>query len=278
MDIYDFTGRRQLDDPRRRSIYLQILKQLVLKNVRTRYKNSILGFFWSLLNPLVMMLVLYMVFSQILKIKGIGDIDNFAIFMLCGLLPWNYFSSALMDSAKAIVINPNLIKQAQVPRTVLPIAAVLSNLVTFILTFSVFGAFIAVLTIFGLIRLHVADSLIAVPIALVIQTLMLCGFGLFLSAATVKFRDIEHILEVILPFWFYLTPIFYPMSFVQEHFRWLFALNPMAFHVLLFRAAFLSTPLPDLWMAMGSLATAVVVLLLGGYVFYVLEPSFAERI
>lgn len=278
MDVFDFTGVKELEFKKGYNQYLLILKQLVIKNVRTKYKNSVLGFFWSLLNPLMMMTVLYIVFSRILKIKGIGGMDNFAMFMLCGLLPWNYFSSTLSDATRAIIGNPNLIKQAQVPRSVLPLAVVFSNLVTFMLTFSVFAGFVAVLVLIGKISISLSWCLVLLPIFLVFQTLLLIGLAMLLSALTVKYRDVEHIIEVILPFWFYLTPIFYPISFVEGKLRPLFALNPMVAHVTLFRAAFLSTPPPGFLLMLVSLMITGAAVVIGTYVYYLIEPYFAERI
>ncbi|MDQ7030726.1 MAG: ABC transporter permease [Ardenticatenia bacterium] len=222
-------GIRALDGLREVWAYRNLLWSLVMRDLKVRYKNSILGVGWSLLNPLLMMLVFTVVFTVFWPNN---QVTNFPAFVLTGLLPWNLFQASVMGSAYSIVGNANLVKKVYFPREVLPMAVVLSNVVNFLL------ALLVLFPILWASGIPLTRHALWVPIILVIQVAFTVGLAFIFSTLNVFYRDTVMILDVGLLAWFFLTPIFYPMEFipatktlmgitlpVHRLVRWL---NPMA--------------------------------------------------
>lgn len=182
--------------------YRYLLQNLVIRDLKVRYKNSVLGILWSLLNPLLMMLVFTMVFS-VFRNEGIRQ---YPVFILVGLMPWNFFSGSIVGGANSILGNTSLIKKVYFPREILPTAVVLSNLVNFLIALAVLIVFLFAFGI-GLTRYA-----LWVPLILLTQIIFTLGLVYFLSAAHVFFRDIAMILDVGMLAWFFLTPIFYTLE------------------------------------------------------------------
>ncbi len=181
--------------------YRELFYNLVARDLKVRYKNSFLGVIWSWLNPLLMMLVFTFVFAVM---RG-GGLANFHIFVLSGLLPWNYFAGALMGGIQSIVGNSSLIKKVYFPREVLPAAVVASNLVNFIIALPV----LFLLAFLSGVRL--TPWVLLLPLPILVETLFLIGIVLLLSTLEVFYRDIHMIMDVAILAWFFLTPIFYDM-------------------------------------------------------------------
>lgn len=255
--------------------YKDLLLTLALKELKVRYKNSILGFLWSMLNPILMMLIFTFVFSLIAKF-GIKD---FPLFLLIGLLPWNFFNLALAGATGSVVANGGLVKKVYFPREILPISVVVAELLNFLIAMGMLLVFLAIrgypfLTYLPLVLLVV-----------VIQTLMTIGLSLLLAGMNVYFRDIQYILGIVLLFMFYATPIIYPMSLVENStlaktHAWLlplYKLNPVTPLVIMYKSLLYEHVLPNWQYFAYALGWAAVLLVAGSLVFRKLAPKFAEE-
>jgi len=203
----DVGWRNLLPDVRELNKYRFLLRNLVVRDLKVRYKNSVLGVLWSLLNPLLMMVV----FSLVFGVLSNNDIRQYSVFFLVGLMPWNFFSGSVLSGANAITGNAHLVKKVYFPRELLPVAALMSNLVNFFIALCVLVVF---LYASGLgLTIHAAW----VPLLIVTQLLFTLGLVLLLSSLHVFYRDIMMILDVVMLAWFFLTPVMYPLSrFGQE--------------------------------------------------------------
>src|SRR5581483_2066595 len=263
----------------------ELLINLTLRELRGKYKRSVLGWSWSLLNPLAMMLIFTMVFRIFLKIgvpKGSpSGLANFAFFLLCGLLPWNFLANGMGGSMGGLIGNANLIKKVYFPREILVVANVASWTVSLAIE-------MAVLCIALLIAGNfVIPWLLPVLLLIVLQGLFVVGVGLTLSVTNVYFRDVQHLIGIVLQLWFYATPIVYPISVVPAHAHVfgqelpvlaLYRLNPMVRFVDAYRACLYDLRFPsgaDI-LYLGVVTAAV--LALGYMVFGRLEPRLAEEL
>lgn len=209
--------------------YRGLIYNLVMRDLKARYKNSVLGFLWSLLNPLAMMIVFSAVFTFMIPSH---DIPLYPVFILCGLLSWNYFSAGVMASVNSVVGNAGLVKKVYFPLEVLPITAVLSQLVNFLLALVVL--FVVLIVLQG----KFSPWLWMLPIVILIQTSFIIGLGFILSTLNVFYRDVAMIMDVIILGWFFLTPVFYPLDILPREYllfgiswdvhRLVYILNPMA--------------------------------------------------
>lgn len=248
--------------------YRATIVHLVLRHLRIRYRGSILGFLWAFLHPLLTMLVLFVVFTQIVKIQ----IQQYPLFLLSGLLPWIFFSNSLIDASRSILENANLVKKVYFPREILPVSYVLSNFINLLFGLT---AFLLILIIF---RMQGLRFIYFLPIILIVHLVFTLGLALFLSCANVYFRDISHILGIVLMFWFYLTPILYPLSMVPQKFYNVYFMNPMALIVVSYRNILFEGRLPlAMNIVVGCLA-AMVMLLFGYFVFTKYSPSLVKKI
>ena len=260
--------------------YRGLIQSLVGRELKARYRGSVLGFFWSFVNPLLLLLVYTFVFTYILptrfkNVDGKGDLDNYALFLFCGLLPWTWFSSSLVEASGSLISGGNLIKKVLFPAEVLPIVSVLANMVHFFLG-------LLILVVFLVIYRHTPDlaGLVWFPIAVAIQLVFTLGLALILSALTVHFRDIRDLLSNLLTFWFFATPIVYPY-FLESvaRFRWLFNFNPF-FHLATSYQEILYFPGPvghARWLlALGAASAGLFVV--AYWVFDRLRDSFAEAV
>ena len=250
-----------------------LIETLVVRELKARYRGSVLGFFWSFVNPLLLLLVYSFVFSVVLP--GFrGDLEPYALFLFCGLLPWTWFSSALLESSNALIMNGNLINKVQFPAEVLPIVAVLSNMVHFFLALPVLGGFL----LFYAAPLRLAE-LVWFPVVILVQLILSLGLGLLLSALTVHFRDPKDLLANLLTLWFFCTPIIYPMSMLPANGRFLMNLNPFAHLAISYQEIlFYDGPFGH-WKWLLVLLVASVGLLAVGYMLFDrLRDSFAEEV
>ncbi len=264
--------------------YRYLLRNLVVRDLKARYKNSVLGILWSILNPLFLMGVFTVLFS----VMANSQIRQYPIFVLTGLIPWNFFSGALVSGTVSVTGNSALVKKVYFPRELLPASALLSNLVNFFFAFLVLIVF---LYVFGIgLTVHA----LWVPVLLLTQLIFTLGLCLLLGSLTVFYRDVLMILEVVTLAWFFLTPVFYSLemfgnsatilgiTFVPAQvMRWL---NPMASIIDGYRTV--------LWGTYGSngpvgmnpaylvrtFVTAVIVLIVGYTVFTRLNPLFGEKL
>ena len=261
--------------------YRELVRNLVISDLKGRYKNSALGFVWSLLNPLGMMIVFSIVFGVLLK-GGNNTIDKYPLFLLCGLLPWNFFADSVLSGINSVVVNANLVKKVYFPREVLPIAGVLSHLINFLLAFVVL--FVALL----LFRGQFSSWLWVLPFVILIQTLFSMGIALVLSALNVYYRDTLMIMNVLMLAWFFLTPVVYSASIIPDTVniwgfsinaqRWQYVLNPMASLINVYRDLLYWGYRTDLDFFIRTTLTAVCMFLFGYWFFIRNCDKFGEEL
>jgi lipopolysaccharide transport system permease protein len=259
--------------------YRELILNLVATELKARYKNSTLGFLWSMLNPLAMMMVFSIVFGVIMPNPAI---DKYPLFLLCGLLPWNFFSDGVSSSVNSIVGNANLIKKVYFPREVLPIASVLAQLVNFLLAFLLL--FVALL----IFRARFSPWLWMLPILILVQTCFTIGIALLLSTLNVFYRDTMIIINVIMLAWFFLTPIFYAAATLPTSYlvygveinvqRLLFILNPVASLINLYQDLLYFGSRTQFDFFGRTVVTALAVLVLGYWVFTRYTDRFGEEL
>lgn len=244
--------------------YHDLIWELALKELKLRYKRSVLGFLWALLNPALMMVVLTIVFSTILRF----GIPHYAIFLLSVLLPWTFFSQSLSYAVESVVTNGDLIKKVAVPKLVFPLAAVVANSVNLLLSLIP----LALLVVAMGHPFYWTWLYLPVPIvALVIFTL---GATFVFATANVYYRDVSHILQILLSAWFYFTPIIYALDFIPPNLRWLFKLNPIIYVINGFRLAVYYGQLPQWPSIAASFICAFVSLLIGFAIFRKYQDNF----
>jgi len=237
--------------------YRELIWALALKELKVRYKRSVLGFMWALLNPALLMLVLTLVFSSIMRFP----IPHYAIFLLSVLLPWTFFSQALAYGVESIVSNGDLIKKVSLPKVVFPIAALVSNLINLVLSLIPLALLVPAL------RHPFYWTWIYLPVPMLALAIFTLGAMFFFAAANVYYRDVSHILQIILSAWFYVTPIIYPLDLIPEKERWIFKLNPIIYVINGFRLAVYYGQLPHLQSIVASFVCAFLMLFIGFYLF-----------
>jgi lipopolysaccharide transport system permease protein len=241
---------------------------LVARDLKARYRGSVLGFFWSFFNPLLLLLVYSFVFSTVLPSTHAQDLQPYALFMFCGILPWTWFSSSILESSNVLISGGNLIKKVLFPAEVLPIVTVLSNMVHFFL-----GLPILVLFLVYFQRPLDPLELLWFPV------IVLIGLGLLAAALTVHFRDLKEILGNLLTLWFFSTPIIYPMTAVPEQYRWIINLNPMTHLAISYQEVLFYIGPHGHWRwLMALLVGAIITFFVGYFVFDRLRDSFAEEV
>ena len=239
---------------------------LTVKEIKTRYKNNVLGYLWSLANPLAYALIFYFAFGIIFRFK----MENYALFLICGLFPWQWLSNSSVTSANVFLSNANLIKKAIFPRYIVPIASCLQEGFHFLMT-------IPVLLVF-MIAFEVDINLIlllGIPLLLVIQFMMVVGLSLIIGTLNVFFRDINYIVQVSFQMLFYLTPILYPISKIPDEYVGYMLLNPFMPIILCWRSLFMEGHL-DLDYVFLALLYSAVLLVLGIIIYRKLSWKFAE--
>lgn len=260
----------------------ELFGNLTLRELRSKYKRSLLGWTWSLLNPLATMVIFTLVFRFFLKVDvppgNPSGLDAFAIFLLCGLLPWNFLSNGMTGSMGALIGNSNLIKKVFFPREILVASNVASWVVSFLLELGVLAVVLLVAGNFVLPWLIPALGLV------IIQTMFVVGLGLLLSVLNVYFRDVQHFVGILLQIWFYATPIVYPITVVRDAladhptFFTLYKLNPMVRFVEAYRDCVYDLRFPALLDTLYLLGVSGATLALGVFVFSRLEPKLAEEL
>jgi ABC-type polysaccharide/polyol phosphate export permease len=255
----------------------ELFANLTLRELRSKYKRSFLGWTWSMVNPLATMLVYTIMFKVLLRIhlaKGEpSGLDVWALFLLCGLLPWNFFSIGVTSCIGSLIGNEALIKKTYFPRELLPASAVAAALVTHLIEI---GLLIVALLGFG--NTELLEFLPVVILLTVITALFALGFGLMLSALNVYFRDIQYFTSILFLIWLYLTPIVYPYKDIPARFDNIIKLNPMTDMALSYQAILYDGHHPG-WIELAYFAGwALVFLVVGLIVFNRLEANMAEEL
>ena len=248
--------------------YRSLLWNLIVRELKARYRGSALGFLWSFLNPLLLMSVYALVFAVYLRF----DMEGYVVFLMSGLLPWLWFSSSLLDSSGSVLAGGNLIKKILFPAEILPIVVVSANGINFLLSLPILFGFII------FFRIPVGFSILALPLVVGIQLILSAGLGLLFSSLCVHYRDIQHILANFLTLWFFLTPIIYPLKQIPARFQFTINFNPIALLVLAYQDIFFYGRLPNFTQLLGVAVMAVVMYAMGAAVFEKFRGSFAEEV
>jgi lipopolysaccharide transport system permease protein len=260
--------------------YRVLIQTLVSKELKARYRGTVLGFFWSLINPLLLLIVYTFVFGFIIRPRDPGFYNTpwlYALFLFCGVLPWQtWFSASSMESANVLMVQGNLIKKMMFPTEILPIVVVTSNFIHFLLGLPILLIFIPIL------GKSYTPYLLFLPLVIIVQFVFTLGFSFLISALTVHFRDIKDILNNVLTFWFFASPIIYPVNSpsIQNHaiLRFWMDLNPMN-HIMSNYQNCVYFGEMIRWKRLGVTFLASLVLLYIGYsIFDKLRDSFPEEV
>ena len=252
--------------------YRNLISQLVTRDIKTKYRRSILGLLWTVLNPLLMMAVLSIVFSYFFS--RYGEIDNFPVYLLCGQLIFNFFNESTSIAMGSIVHSGELIKKVYVPKYLFPISKVMSSGVNLL------ASMIALIIVMVVTRARVTPTVLLAVFPLLYVLLFSTGVSLFLAAAAVSFRDLMHLYSVITTAWMYLTPVIYPMAILDNAPAWVRMIvnaNPLTGFIKIFRCVVLEGVTAPAILHVQSLAWCAVALLIGAVVFKESQDSLKAK-
>jgi len=254
--------------------YRALIQSLVARELKARYRGSLLGYFWSFINPLLLLLIYTFVFTVVMPGARGNGLEPFAVFMFCGILPWTWFSSSLLESSNVLVAGGNLIKKVLFPAEVLPIVTVLAGLVNFCLGLPILAGFLLYY------RVPVtASDLLWLPVLIAMQCLLTLGLAFVVASLTVLFRDVRDLLANLLTLWFFATPIIYPLWSAPAGVQRVLALNPMTYMIVSYQEVlFREGPYRDWQRMFGLGAISLLVFLAGYFVFNRLRDTFAEEV
>jgi lipopolysaccharide transport system permease protein len=258
--------------------YKELIYFLIWRDIKVRYKQTVLGAAWAIIQPFFTMVVFTIFFGRLAGVPSEGV--PYPIFSYTGLLPWGLFTKALSDAGRAMVSNRSMITKVYFPRLVIPLASVLSGLVDFGIAFVVLiGMIVYYNNVPGEYdSIVLTPAILTLPLFLILALVTALGVGLWLAALNVKYRDINYILPFLTQFWLFITPVAFPASMIPEQWQWLFALNPMTGVVEGFRWAVLGTTSgPDQMIAISSLIS-IVLLITGLFYFRRMERTFADMV
>lgn len=259
--------------------YRVLIQSMVSRELKARYRGSVLGFLWSFFNPLLLLIVYTIVFNYILPNRAL-ETQPYGLFLFIGLLPWTWFSSSLLEASNVIISGGNLIKKIIFPAEVLPVVSVLSNMVHFLLGTPILVIFILIY------RVHVSWYALFFPVVVFIQLIMTLGFALLVSSLSVHFRDLRDLLANFLTLWFFSSPIIYPFTFqtgqegelVSRLFRLVLHVNPISYLMDSYHKAIFYSEMPSVKYLFIVLAGSVAVFFIGYFVFDRLRDTFAEEV
>lgn len=247
--------------------YRELLYFLTCRDVKVRYKQTLLGAAWAILQPLFTMLIFTLFFG---KLAGIPSDDiPYPLFAYAGLLPWTFFSNAVTNSGNSLVGSSNLITKVYFPRLIIPGAAVAAGLVDFVI------AFVILIGLMVYYRAGVTWNILMLPLLVWLTTLLALGMGMWMSALNVKYRDIRYALPFLIQLLMFATPIIYPISLIPAKWRWIMLLNPLAGIIESYRSAFFGREFDWLALALATIIT-LVLLVYAAFTFRRMEKSFAD--
>ncbi|HEY9647306.1 MAG TPA: ABC transporter permease [Chroococcidiopsis sp.] len=248
--------------------YRDLVFILVQKEIKVRYKGKILGYLWSIANPLAYGCIYYIVFSLIMQVQ----IPNYPLVLMSGLFPWQWFSNAVGSSPRLFLGNASILKKINFPRSLISLAIMLNHMIHFLLSIPVIFLFLFIYR-----QAPTLDWLYGFPMLLVIQLIMVFGVSLFLASINVFVRDLERLSSILMTFVFYFTPIIYPLDLVPHRYKFLLAANPVAPLIICWRELILKGKLDWAYLGISALY-AVLFFALGYYVYRKLSPKFAEAL
>ena len=248
--------------------YRHLTMKLAISDFKLRYKNSILGFLWSLIEPLLMLVVLYVVFTNLMKV----NVEHYQLFLLTGIISWNMLSRGTTMSLNSILGKPSLVKKIYFPREILVISSCITALLMTLLEFIIFGLFMIIFAVTPTM------TVIYFPLIIFAELLFITGISLGLSVLNVYYRDIQYIWAVILQIGFFATPVMYPISIFPERYLYIIRLNPMTRIIDALRGSLVYSVLPknlDIAFIIGSVFTMIII---GYLIFLRFEPKLAEEL
>lgn len=245
-----------------------VIQNMVIQELRVRYHRSVLGFLWTLIHPILMMTILALVFSQLFKTA----VQDYAIYLFAGMVPWNFLAASLNDCAFCIIQNEGLIRKIYLPKTVFPIAKVLTNLITFLLSL---GALFLLMKPLGA---PISWSLLFLPVAIILFAAFALGLGLIVAVANTFYRDCGHLVGVFLQAWYFATPIVYEMSMMPENSQWKFWLNPAFPFIQMFQVILRDGHFPQWTPVLAAAGFATVSLGIGYAAFKYNEDKLVFRL
>ncbi len=250
--------------------YRELLSMFVWRDVAVRYKQSLIGIGWAVIQPVVTMIIFSIIFGYLAKLPSEGI--PYPIYTFCALLPWNYFARSLTDSSDSLVSSSDLITKVYFPRLILPLSKVLAVFIDFAI------AFFILLALMVWYQITPSYGIFLLPVFMLIAMLTAFGIGLWLTALNVKYRDIKFVVPFIAQLWMYTSPVAYSTSLIPEKWQWLYGLNPMVGVIEGFRWALLSKDMPNIEMMSISTGIVLIILLGGIYYFRKMEQTFSDII
>lgn len=249
--------------------YKSMIQSLVYRDLHGRYKGSFFGFLWTFINPLLQLIVYSIVFSIILRM----GIENYGLFLFVALIPWIFFASSIQAGSSCIIDNANLVNKIYFPREILPISIVTSCFINMLYSFIIV---IAAVIFYGENNVYI--NYIYLPVLFAVEYIIVLGITLIVSAVTVYFRDLSHILSILLMMWQFLTPVFYPITMVPKEYVYLFELNPMTNIISSYRDIFFYNTVPEIFLLFQSFIYGLVLLFFGFIFFGILKKGFSENL
>ncbi len=259
-----------------KKLYIQrsLIASFVVRDLRARYIGSFMGFFWSVIHPIVLLLCYTFVFSFVFewRLRPGSGTDNFALYLFCGILPWLFFQEALQRSSTIIIENANLVTKTLFPSEILPLVVVFAGVVNHLIGFVILLGFI----LFTLGKISI--FILLVPVYFFLLMLFSLGISWFISSLNIFVRDAAQVLNVVLIFWFWFTPIFYPPDMVPANLAFLLNWNPLAHFVIGYRDCLLKMSMPDMSILAILAVISVLVFALGGLFFRTTKREFADML
>ena len=250
--------------------YRELLWNLANREITQRYKQSVLGYAWVILNPLFQLIVMSFVFDKIMRVPSLGV--PFIIFLSVALLPWNLFSTSLSSSAGVLVGNSNLITKIYFPREILVYATIIAKIVDFLYSCIVLIFFLLIF------KMPIHLSILWVPVIFFIQIIFMTGISLLVASFNLFYRDIQYLLGLILLLWMYLTPVMYPVEIIPDRYRFVFSLNPMAVIINAYREVIIGQGNPN-WNSIGlAFVVSLTIFIVSYLIFKKLEGKFADYV
>ena len=246
----------------------QIVKSMVTKNLKDKYVGSALGISWTVINPLLMMLAVSFVFTQVTK----TEMRHFPLMVLSALLPWFFFINSICESTNSIRSNADVLRQFVLPREIIPISIVLTDFIIFIV------GFIALFPVFIIFNFSIIKYIFLLPLIMFLHFLFTLGVSMLFSVTNVYFKDLSQILNILVMFLFWMTPVFYPLHVVPENYRWVIMLNPGTCYMVLYRSLIYHASPGGIQMWSLAFLFAFVSAIIGHYLFVKNETDILKRI
>ncbi len=246
----------------------ELIKYLTEKEIKARYKQSFLGFFWVVLNPFFQMLIMSFVFSKVMRVSDLGV--PYPVYLYAGLLPWLFFANSLQNATEELVENASLIKKIYFPREILIFSALLAKVFDFILSTLIF------LLLLVWYRIPFTPYMLLFVPLFMLQFIFTYGVSLFLAATNLFYRDVRYLLTLIITIWFYATPVIYATEFFPSEYRWIFRINPMSVFINAYRQILLAADLPNFPSLAVGVILSLLIFFLSIRVFKKLEGMFAD--